>query len=210
MRSAIYGILCCLFILTLRSYAGDSARCAIVSVADQRIAVVQNGYVLARFPVSTSRYGVGDGFNSYATPVGDMEIAGKIGEGAPVGAVFRNRRWTGEILRPNAAGRDPIVTRILWLRGLESCNANAFSRNIYIHGTPVEYLIGRPASYGCIRMRSKDVVQLFEMMPVGARVQVSQAPLHSAIASLAASARFAAASDTPSEGDSRIALNTRQ
>jgi len=207
MRFAVYGSLCCLLLLTLRSFAGDSDRCAVVSVPDQRIAVVQNGYTIARFPVSTSRYGVGDRFNSYATPVGDLEIAGKIGEGAPLGAVFRNRRWTGEILPPNAAGRDPIVTRILWLRGLEAGNANAFTRNIYIHGTPVEWLIGRPASYGCIRMRSKDVVQLFDMMPVGARVQVSEEPLGRAIASLAESSRFAM--DGPA-GDLRVASNTRQ
>ncbi len=177
-----------------------------VSVADQRIAIVENGYTIARFPVSTSRYGVGDRFNSYATPVGYLEIAGKIGDGAPLGAVFHNRRWTGEILRPNATGRDPIVTRILWLRGLEACNANAFSRNIYIHGTPCEWLIGRPASYGCIRMRSKDVVQLFNMMPVGARVEVSQEPLGRAVASLGNPMRIA----LDSAGEYRVASNSRQ
>jgi hypothetical protein len=117
-----------------------------------------------------------------------MEVAGKIGDGAPLGAVFKHRQMTGEILRPNASGRDPIVTRILWLRGLEPRNENAFSRNIYIHGTPVERLIGRPASYGCIRMRSRDIVELFDMLPVGAMVQVSVAPLHQAIASLSNSA----------------------
>ena len=207
MRIFAFSILCCLFLFTLRSFAADFDRCAVVSVADQRIAVLENGYTVARFPVSTSRYGVGDSFNSYATPVGYMEIAGKIGEGAPMGAVFRNRRWTGEILPPNAAGRDPIVTRILWLRGLEACNANAFTRNIYIHGTPVERLIGRPASYGCIRMRSKDVVELFNMMPVGARVQVSEAPLGRAIASLADSSRYAL---DAAAGDERVAANTRQ
>ena len=191
MRTLALGILCCLILSGPRLLAGEADVCAVVSVADQKIAVVENGITLARFPVSTSRYGVGDGFNTYATPLGDMEIAGKIGGGAPLGAVFRNRRMTGEVLQPNAAGRDPIVTRILWLRGLETCNANAFSRNIYIHGTPVEYLIGRPASYGCIRMRSKDIVKLFDMMPVGARVQVSQTNLHSAIAALAFPSRFA-------------------
>ena len=124
-----------------------------------------------------------------------------------MGAVFRNRRMTGEILQPNAAGRDPIVTRILWLRGLESQNANTFGRNIYIHGTPVEYLIGRPASYGCIRMRSKDVVKLFDMMPVGARVEVSAEPLRRAIASMAFSSRFAL---DESAVENRIAANTHQ
>jgi len=190
MRSFIFSTLCCLILSVPRLLAGDADVCAVISVADLRIAVVENGVSIARFPVSTSRYGVGDGFNTYATPLGEMEVAGKIGEGAPLGAVFRNRRMTGEILPPNATGRDPIVTRILWLRGLESCNANAFSRNIYIHGTPVENLIGRPASYGCIRMRSKDVVRLFEMMPVGARVEVSRDPLYRAVAAMAFPSRF--------------------
>ena len=205
MRSVVIGILCCLSLSTPRLFAGAFDRWAVVSVSDQRIAVVENGYILARFPVSTSRYGVGDRFGSYATPMGELEIAGKIGDGAPLGAVFRNRRMTGEILPPNACGRDPIVTRILWLRGLDACNANAFSRNIYIHGTPVEWLIGHPASFGCIRMRSKDIVQLFDMLPVGALVQVSQAPLQPAIAALADPSRFAM-----SAMDGRVASITRQ
>lgn len=206
MRSTILGVLALILATAPRLFA-DNAPCAVVSIPDQRIAIVENGYTLARFPVSTSRYGVGDQYNSYATPLGYMEVAGKIGDGAPLGTVFKNRHATGEILRPNAAGRDPIVTRILWLRGLESCNANAFSRNIYIHGTPVEHLIGRPASYGCIRMRSKDVVQLFNMMPVGGRVEVSTASLGHAIASVTQAERFAFRSST---GDARVAMNTRQ
>jgi len=112
---------------------------------------------------------------------------------------------TGEILSPNAAGRDPIVTRILWLRGLEPENANAFGRNIYIHGTPVERLIGRPASYGCIRMRSKDVVQLFNMLPIGSRVEVSEEPLQRAVAALAVPSRFAMDASAVSD---RVASNT--
>jgi lipoprotein-anchoring transpeptidase ErfK/SrfK len=205
MRPAVLAS-CFLFLAILPLVAADGNRCAIVSVRDQEIAVVENGWTIARFPVSTSRYGVGDGYNSFATPLGIMEIAGKIGDGAPLGAVFRHRRMTGEILRPNASGRDPIVTRILWLRGLETCNANAFSRNIYIHGTPVEHLIGRPASYGCIRMRSRDIVQLFDMMSVGGMVQVSEAPLDRAIAAIAQSPRFAFGA---SSGDYRVASNTR-
>jgi lipoprotein-anchoring transpeptidase ErfK/SrfK len=89
---------------------------------------------------------------------------------------------TGEILPPNAPGRDPIVTRILWLRGLEKSNAHAHDRNIYIHGTPEERFIGRPASYGCIRMRSADVAQLFNAVPVGTRIEVANADLAKAVA----------------------------
>jgi hypothetical protein len=204
MRNAIFGIL--FFISTLPLFAADNPDlCAVVSVPDQKIAVLENGYPIARFPVSTSRYGIGDGFNSFATPLGYMEVAGKIGDGAPVGAVFRHRQMTGEILRPNSSGRDPIVTRILWLRGLETQNANAFSRNIYIHGTPAEHLIGRPASFGCIRMRSRDVVQLFNMMPVGSLVKVSKDPLQNAIASAVRLQRFAVGGPP----DPRIAWNTR-
>jgi hypothetical protein len=87
--------------------------------------------------------------------------------------VFHNRRLTGEVLQPNTPGRDPITTRIIWLRGLEAQNAHAFQRCIYIHGTPEEKKIGRPASYGCIRMKSKDVAELYNQVPVGAVVQIT-------------------------------------
>jgi lipoprotein-anchoring transpeptidase ErfK/SrfK len=157
----------------------------VVSVPDQTLALVDNGAVAARFPISTSKFGVGDNPGSYATPLGSLEIASKIGGNAPLGTVFKSRRPTGEILAPNAPGRDPIVTRILWLRGLEKSNARAFRRNIYIHGTPVEQLIGRPASYGCIRMRSRDVATLFGAVNVGTKIAVLNAHLGRAIAQAA-------------------------
>ena len=91
-----------------------------------------------------------------------------------MGAVFHNRRWTGEVLRPNTPGRDPVMTRIIWLRGLETANAHAFNRCIYIHGTNEEKLIGRPASFGCIRMRSSDVALLYGQLPLGAPVEIVQ------------------------------------
>ena len=148
----------------------------VVSVADQKLALVQDGVPVAEYPVSTSRYGLGDRFGSYATPAGNLVVAQKIGAGAPPGMVFKHRRPTGEILRPNAPGRDPIVTRILWLRGLDAGTRNAFSRKIYIHGTPQEKLIGKPASYGCIRMRSRDVIELYDRVGVGARVRIIPPP----------------------------------
>ena len=153
----------------------------VVSVPDQTLALINDGVVIARYPISTSKFGLGDRAGTYATPLGALAVASKIGAKAPLGAVFKNRRMTGEVLRPNAPGRDPIVTRILWLRGLERTNAHAFNRNIYIHGTPEERLIGRPASYGCIRMRSRDVAQLFNAVPVGTRIQVSNSGLGSAL-----------------------------
>ena len=166
---------------SLRAFGYDAERSVIISVPDQKLAVLENGSTIASYPVSTSRYGLGDRSGSYATPVGELQVAAKIGDGAPVGAVFKNRHMTGEILRPNAPGRDPIVTRILWLRGLEAQNSGAFSRNIYIHGTPVEKMIGRPASYGCVRMRSRDVVQVFNMVKVGAKIELLNMRLHQAL-----------------------------
>jgi lipoprotein-anchoring transpeptidase ErfK/SrfK len=162
--------------------SATAAPSLVVSVPDQTLALVDGGRVLERYPVSTSKFGLGDRSGSYATPLGSLQIASKIGANAPLGTVFKSRHPTGEILKPNAPGRDPIVTRILWLRGLEQGNARAYSRNIYIHGTPVEQLIGRPVSFGCIRMRSKDVVRLFGMVSVGTRIDVRNTGLTSAVA----------------------------
>ena len=144
----------------------------VVSVKQQKLMLMQNGARVAIYPVSTSKFGLGDGRGTMATPIGAMAVAQKIGDHAPLGAVFHNRRFTGEILKPNAPGRDPIVTRIIWLRGLEASTAGAFSRCIYIHGTAEERTIGRPASYGCIRMKSKDVAELYSQLPIGALVKV--------------------------------------
>ena len=145
----------------------------IVSIPDQKLMLLDDGARTAVYPVSTSRFGLGDSWGSMATPLGFLQVAQKIGDHAPVGAVFHNRRFTGEILQPNAPGRDPIVTRIIWLRGLEASNAHAYNRGIYIHGTPQEKIIGRPASYGCIRMKSSDVTSLYAQLPVGAVVQIT-------------------------------------
>src|SRR5205814_4762949 len=134
--------------------------------------LLQNGTRVATYPVSTSKYGLGDFWGRMTTPLGYLQVAQKIGDNAPLGAVFHNRRFTGEVLRPNAPGRDPITTRIIWLRGLEAQNPHAFQRCIYIHGTPEEKEIGRPASYGCIRMKSRDVAELYAQLPVGAVVQI--------------------------------------
>jgi hypothetical protein len=144
----------------------------IISVKDQKLMLMGNGTRLATYPISTSKFGVGDNWGRMTTPLGFLQVAEKIGDHAPVGAVFRNRRFTGEILKPNAPGRDPVITRIIWLKGLEASNAHAFSRCIYIHGTPEEKTIGRPASYGCIRMKSRDVTELYAQLPIGALVEI--------------------------------------
>ncbi len=155
----------------------DSVHRVVVSVADQAMNVYARNQVIGHYLVSTSKFGIGDSRGTYRTPLGRLEIAKKIGAGAPVGAVFKNRRPTGEVLVPDAPGRDPIVTRILWLKGLERENADAFGRFIYIHGTPEERNIGRPASFGCIRMRSADIVRLFATVGVGAKVEIVPGPL---------------------------------
>ena len=181
MRRLVLSLVCGLF--STFAFASDPE--VLVSVPDQELVLLKDGAPVASYPVSTSRFGVGDRPRSFGTPLGELQIASKIGENMPVGAVFHSRRPTGEILRPNAPGRDPIVTRILWLRGLEACNANAYGRGIYIHGTPQERLIGRPASYGCIRMRSHDIVKVFQVVPVGTKVEVLNEHVHRAIRELA-------------------------
>jgi lipoprotein-anchoring transpeptidase ErfK/SrfK len=150
----------------------DTSSELIISVRDQKLILVQNGAKIATYPVSTSMFGLGDDRGRMTTPLGYMAVEKKIGDNVPVGAVFHNRRLTGEVLQPNAPGRDPVTTRIIWLRGLEAQNAHAFQRCIYIHGTPEENKIGRPASYGCIRMKSSDVAALYDRVPVGALVQI--------------------------------------
>ena len=144
----------------------------LISVPDQRLAVVYQGELVARYPVSTSRFGTGDRFGSYKTPLGELKVCDKIGEDLSPGAVIRHRSATGEVLPVNAPGRDPIVTRVIWLDGLESQNKNAHSRGIYIHGTPEERTIGMPVSWGCIRMRSRDVIKVFDEIPVGTVVSI--------------------------------------
>ena len=159
----------------------DKRHEVIVSVPDQRMALLQDGAPLATYPVSTSKFGLGDLPGTSWTPLGKLEIAKKIGAGAPSGAAFKDRRLTGEIVPPDAPGRDIIVTRILWLKGEERQNARAYSRYIYIHGTPEERNIGLPVSYGCIRMRSRDVIELFDTVGRGAEVKIANQPLEALV-----------------------------
>jgi lipoprotein-anchoring transpeptidase ErfK/SrfK len=155
----------------------DQTHRVVISVADQAMEVYAKNQMIGHYLVSTSKFGIGDSRGTYRTPLGRLEIAKKIGAGARAGAVFKNRKPTGEVLIPDAPGRDPIVTRILWLKGLEPRNEDAFTRYIYIHGTPEERNIGRPASFGCIRMRSKDIIRLFATVGVGAKVEIVPGPL---------------------------------
>ena len=161
--------------------APDTRHRIVVSIPEQRLALLDNGTLIATYPISTSKFAIGDAPGSRGTPLGELEIAKKIGGGSVSGTVFKDRRPTGEVLAPDAPGRDPIVSRILWLRGLEARNANAYGRYIYIHGTAEERNIGKRASYGCIRMRSHDVIQLYDIVGYRARVTILDAPLSAAL-----------------------------
>src|SRR6266700_6263107 len=171
--------------------APDTQHHVIISAREQKLAVLDRGNLMAIYPVSTSKFGLGDWPGSSCTPLGELEIAKKIGDHATPGTVFKDQRPTGEIVVPDSPGRDPIVTRILWLRGRESQNTNAYARTIYIHGTPEERNIGFPASYGCIRMRSSDIINLYEIVGRGAEVTIVDAPLAAAVPSLTSGRRLA-------------------
>lgn len=157
--------------------APDTRHHIVISTREQKLALLDRGNLMALYPVSTSKFGLGDWPGSSCTPLGELEIAKKIGDHAPPGAVFKDQHRTGEIVAPDSPGRDPIVTRILWLRGRDPQNAHAYTRMIYIHGTPEERNIGFPASYGCIRMRSSDIINLYEIVGRGAQVTIIDEPL---------------------------------
>jgi lipoprotein-anchoring transpeptidase ErfK/SrfK len=144
----------------------------VISVPDQVLALVNRGRLIAQYPVSTSKFGIGDSAGSYRTPLGTLFVSAKFGDRLPPGAVIKNRVPTGEIVTANALGRDAIVARVIWLRGMEAQNRGARDRCIYIHGTPEERQIGRPVSFGCIRMRSRDVIDLYDRVHIGTHVSI--------------------------------------
>jgi lipoprotein-anchoring transpeptidase ErfK/SrfK len=153
-----------------------------VSLAAQELAVLRRGEPWQRYRVSTSKHGAGEARGSYQTPRGRHVVRAKIGAGAPLGGVFRGRRPTGEIYSAALARefpeRDWILTRILWLSGTEVGrnrlgNVDTMRRYIYIHGTPDTEELGVPGSIGCIRMRNSDIVELFELVPVGTIVDIN-------------------------------------
>ena len=183
--NALRRCLLLLAILLASCAAPDTQHKIVISTRDQKLALLDRGTLMATYPVSTSKFGLGDRPGSRFTPLGQLQIAEKIGDNAPPGTVFKDRRRTGEVVLANSPGRDPIVTRILWLRGLEAQNANAFGRDIYIHGTPEEWRIGSAASYGCIRMRSSDIIQLYNIVGIGAAVTIVNTSLVSAVPGMA-------------------------
>ena len=134
-----------------------------ISIADQQLTVIQEGETVRSYPISSSRFGIGTEEGSFKTPTGKFRISQKIGGDMPHGTIFRSRVPLGPE-DPLPSTDDLVMSRILWLDGLDDHNANTRDRFIYIHGTKHEDKIGTPASHGCIRMRNQDVVELFELV----------------------------------------------
>ncbi|HEY5954517.1 MAG TPA: L,D-transpeptidase [Terrimicrobiaceae bacterium] len=142
-----------------------------IDATRQVLEVLRDGKISKSYPVSTSKFGLGFEPGSCQTPLGRFVVSEKIGSGAPAGAVFQSRLPTGQIA-PQGGQEDLVLTRILWLAGLEEANANTRERYIYIHGTNQEALLGTPASHGCVRMSNADVVECFEDIPEGTLVEI--------------------------------------
>lgn len=152
-----------------------------VSASRQEVIGYLESREVVRFAVSTAAAGLGCKSGSARTPIGEHRIRAKIGAICPVGAVFAGRRWTGETIDPDLLerypGRDWVLSRVLWLQGMERSinrggDVDSLRRYIYLHGTHDEDMIGRPVSYGCVRMRNRDIVDLFERVAVGCRVTI--------------------------------------
>ena len=155
-----------------------------ISIPDQRLTLFDDGgRALRRYDVSSSRNGAGEQHGSYCTPRGRHVVRAKIGKGEPVNTVFVRRRPTGEIYTPALGeqfpARDWILTRILWLSGCEpGFNrlgvVDTMRRYIYIHGSPDSVEMGKPGSIGCIRMRNADLLELYELVAPGTRVDIME------------------------------------
>ncbi|MCB1761173.1 MAG: L,D-transpeptidase [Gammaproteobacteria bacterium] len=153
-----------------------------IALEAQRLRLCELGDELLSFPVSTALNGPGEVAGSGCTPRGRHAIRLKIGDGMAINTVFVRRRPTGEIYSRELAERYPqrdwILSRILWLTGLESGfnrggGRDSLRRFIYIHGTPAHEPMGRPASHGCIRMRNQDVITLFDQVAAGVLVEIN-------------------------------------
>ena len=159
----------------------NSARHIRVDIARQRLYLLQRNQMLYEYPVSTARNGPGERINSECTPRGRHRIRIKIGAGCAENTVFVRRRPTGELCTPalqaRCPGRDWILTRILWLTGCEYGRnrggaVDTLRRYIYIHGCPDSEPMGQPRSHGCIRMRNRDLIELFDLVDNGMPVEI--------------------------------------
>lgn len=153
----------------------------IVCISTQTLSVYNDGELVKIYPVNTAKKGVGEQFGSECTPIGQHIIRAKVGADAPIQSVFVGRRLTGEIYSQTLASkhrqRDWILTRIMWLSGVERGinrlgNVDTMRRYIYIHGAPDELVTNEPSSHGCIRMRNLDVIDLFNRVSVSTSVLI--------------------------------------
>lgn len=169
---------CSLFHKGPKLYADDIPPKAVVrdgvavTLSDQKLTLFKEGKKVKDYSISSSKFGIGNTNGSCRTPLGIHAISQKNGAGQPSGMVFKGCKPTGEVVDVDAAGRDPVVTRVIQLAGLESDNRSTHRRRIYIHGTPEERYIGQPASYGCIRMKSDDILDLFGRVHRGMPVAI--------------------------------------
>ncbi len=150
----------------------------IVSIAEQTVSLFEQNKFVKKFPCSTSRFGIGQTEGSNRTPLGLHRIAEKIGAGEPAGTVFKSRQVIGHTSQPEFADAK-ITTRILWLEGLEpgfnrGGNVDSHARYIYIHGTADQKSIGKPTSCGCIHLADADLIPLFDLLPSGTLVWISE------------------------------------
>lgn len=154
-----------------------------IDLTAQRLQLLDGVTRLREYAVSTAVNGPGEIRGSGCTPRGRHRIRAKIGTGLPNGAVLRARRWTREVWSPELGarypGRDWILSRILWLSGVENGRnrlgcVDTFRRYIYLHGTPDVEALGRPASHGCVRMRNEDVIELFDLVCAGTDVELHE------------------------------------
>jgi len=153
----------------------NTARRIEVSLDDQRLDLFEGGQCLKSYVISTAAKGMGFDMGSYRTPIGEFQIMEKIGQGEPLGTIFTGRVPCGCWKHGDDIGTDGILSRILWLDGLESENSNTAARHIYIHGTNREDLLGIPASHGCVRMANADIIELFDLVSVDDHVCIHPA-----------------------------------
>jgi len=161
----------------------DSSLWVQVDVEAQLLFLLAGDVRLHQWPVSTALNGVGEQIDSGCTPRGEHRVRIKIGAACPIGTVFVGRRPTGEIYNEALAAQEPhrdwILSRIIWLAGIQSGrnrggDCDTLRRYIYIHGCPDSAPVGAPVSHGCIRMRNADVIELFEHVEAGTRVLISE------------------------------------
>lgn len=144
-----------------------------VSIPDQEVRLYDGARLLASYPASTSRFGLGTEEGSNKTPLGTFRICEKYGARAPEGTIFKGRKPEGVWAPGHETEADLVLTRIFRLESESSDLANTYQRYIYFHGTNQEELIGTPASHGCIRLKNSDIVSLFPQVSVGSEVQIS-------------------------------------